>query len=162
MRTVLILHRLRAAKHDPERRSTIYRYVIGIAVIQVGWWFFHFSPIEFSVHFFVALALAVDVAAYPTEMSHQYAAFIIAMTLIVYSFGLWILHDLPFLTGLGKWFYPLTAWIIFVIPFLIQPIGYCVCTIALAYGLVLVFSNCLFKIGTAWNWKSCSSGQAWI
>ncbi|WP_313034154.1 low temperature requirement protein A [Acinetobacter sp.] len=259
MRTVLILQWLRAAKHDPERRSTIYRYVIGITIIQVGWLFFHFSPIDFTVHFFVALALAemsipftaekygktpwhphhiaeryslltiivlgesivasfkavsdafkhqvintelifmtvggvmmmftmwwmyfdraihgrlnnhrrvffwgyghffifiaiasvgaalaaaVDVAASHTEISHQYTGFIVAMTLIVYSFSLWLLHDLPFLTGLGKWFYPLTALVIFVIPFLIQPIGYCVFMMALVYGLRLVFSKWLFK-----------------
>ena len=45
MRTVLIVQWLRAAKHDPARKATIYRYAIGIGIIQFAWIFFHFSPV---------------------------------------------------------------------------------------------------------------------
>lgn len=259
MRTVLICQWLRAAKHDPVRKPTIYRYVIGIAIIQIGWLFFHFSPINFSVYFFVALAVAelavpfiaekkgrtpwhaehiaeryslltiivlgesivasfsaisdafksnavnselifltvggvmlmftmwwmyfdrqiherldshrrtfiwgyghffifiaiasagaalaaaVDVAIGHSDVSNRYDGCIIAVTLIIYSFSLWLLHDLPFLSGLGKWFYPLSAVVLLIIPFWISHIGYCVFAMAIVYGLRLVCAKWLFK-----------------
>lgn len=261
MRTVLLFQWLRAAKHDPARKGTIYRYVIGIAIVQIGWLFFNFSPIEFSVyifvllvlaelsvpfiaekygatpwhphhiaeryalltiivlgesiiasfnaisdafesqiihmelvflmiggvvimftmwwmyfdrsiqghlndhkrafiwgygHFFIflsiasvgaALAAAVDVATAHAKITDQYEGCIVAIALIIYSFSLWLLHDLPFLTGLGKWFYPLTAVVIFIIPFFISHIGYCVFVMSCVFALRLVVAKCMFKLG---------------
>lgn len=259
MRTILILQWLRAAQSDPSRQGTIYRYAIGVGFIQVGWIFFHFSPIDFSTyifvllvlaelavpffaekygktpwhphhiaeryslltiivlgesivasfnaisdafkhhaiqtelifltiggvvsmftmwwmyfdrqiagrlnshqrtfiwgygHFFIfisiasfgaALAAAVNVITVHAEISHYDASMIIAVTLVMYSVSLWLLHDLHFLTGLGKWFYPFTAMIILAIPLFIANVGYCVFVMSLVYGLRLVVSKWLFK-----------------
>lgn len=260
MRLMLIFQWLRAAKHDPERKNTIYRYVIGISTAQIGWVFFHFSSVEFTVYIFIALAIAelsvpfiaerqgktpwhshhiaeryslltiivlgesivasfsaistafknnvintelifltiggvmmmftmwwmyfdrtvnnqlrshkqtfiwgyghffifigiasvgaalaaaVDVAASQAAVNDRYEGCIIAITLIIYSFSLWLLHDLPFLNGLGKWFYPLTALVIFIIPFWVSDIGYAVFAMALVYALRLLISKWIFKV----------------
>ena len=37
MRLGLICQWLRAAKHDPSRRGTAYRYILGIVIVQIGW-----------------------------------------------------------------------------------------------------------------------------
>lgn len=260
MRIVLLLQWLRAVQYDPERKGTIYRYVIGIAVIQIGWLFFCFSSFEMNIyifillalaemsvpfiaekygatpwhshhiaeryalltiivlgesiiasfnaisnavhnqnihaemifltiggvimmftmwwmyfdrsnqvhlnshrrafiwgygHFFIfisiasvgaALAAAVDVITGHATITNQYTDFMIAITLIVYSFSLWLLHDLPFLTGLGKWLYPFTAFIILMVPFVVGAIGYCVFMMSLLYALRLVMAKRLFKV----------------
>lgn len=259
MRLMLILQWVRAAKADPERRSTINKYIIGITVVQMGWVFFHFSPINFSIYFFLALVLAelsvpffaeksgatpwhphhiteryalltiivlgesiiasfnaisdavrnqaisselifltiggvimmftmwwmyfdrsvhdrlnnhkrvfiwgyghyfifisiasvgaavaaaVDVAASHSEITHRYEGCIVAVTLITYSFCLWLLHDLPYLNGLGKWFYPLTAVVIFIVPFVVSNIGYSIFIMALVYAIRLFVSKWIFK-----------------
>lgn len=262
MRTVLIVQWLRAAKHDPARKATIYRYAIGIGIIQFAWIFFHFSPVEFTFyifimlvlaelsvpffaekygatpwhphhiteryslltiivlgeaivasfnaisdafknqvintelifltiggvitmftmwwmyfdrniatqlnshkqtffwgygHFFIfisiasfgaALAAAVDVATAHAHVSNFYEGCVIAITLVIYSISLWLLHDLPFLTGIGKWFYPISVVVILVIPFLVTHIGYCVFAMSLVYALRLVVAKWLFKTKT--------------
>ncbi len=47
---------LRAAKHDPERRQTAYRYAIGVTLCQVGWILgFFLVPIESFLLFYGAM-----------------------------------------------------------------------------------------------------------
>ncbi|MBU3847487.1 MAG: low temperature requirement protein A [Candidatus Acinetobacter avistercoris] len=58
MRTVLIAQWLRASRHDPERKPTIFRYVIGISLVQLAWMFFHFAPIDFGIYIFLLLVIA--------------------------------------------------------------------------------------------------------
>ena len=259
MRLALVCQWIRAAKHDPERKSTIYRYVIGISIIQVFWLFFHFSPVNFTIylfillaiaemsvpifaekhgatpwhsehiveryslltiivlgesivassyaisdalknqvintelifltiggvmmmftmwwmyfdrnvevraenqkhtfiwgygHFFIfvsiaaagaALAAAVDVSVGHADISDRYEGCIIALTVILYSISLWLLRDLPYLTGFGKWFYPISVIVIFAIPFMISHIGYCVFAMAIVFAFRLVLSKWLIQ-----------------
>jgi low temperature requirement protein LtrA len=259
MRTVLIFQWLRAARHDPERKPTIYRYVIGIGIIQIAWMFFHFAPVDFGAYIFLvlvlaelsvpfvaekkgttpwhphhiveryslltiivfgesivgsfkaisdalktqvintelvfltiggvimmftmwwayfdrsvhdqlnnhkntfvwgyghflifisiallgaALAAAADVITLHAEVSNAYDGCIIAGALILYTCSLWLLHERKFLTGAGRWFYPISVFIILAIPFLISHIGYAVLSMALVYALRLVLSKWLIK-----------------
>lgn len=259
MRLAAIFQWLRAAKHDPTRKGTIYRYVVGITIIQIGWVFFHFSPIHFSIYFFIALVLAelsvpffaekygatpwhphhiaeryalltiivlgesivasfyaisdalkhqtintelifltiggvmmmftmwwmyfdrpmhvrvnnhkrtfiwgyghffifvsiasvgaalaaaVDVATAHAKVTSLYEGCVIAITLIMYSLSLWLLHDYYFLKGFGKWFYPLSSIVILIIPFFINRIGYIVFFMAIVFGLRLVLAKRMFK-----------------
>ena len=57
MRLALVTQWFRAAKHDPEHRNTALRYAYGIIFVQIGWLFFHFSPINFTFELFILLML---------------------------------------------------------------------------------------------------------
>lgn len=259
MRIALVVQWLRAAKHDPLRKGTIYRYVVGILIIQMAWIFFHFSPVEFTIyvfavlviaelsvpfiaekygstpwhphhiaeryslltiivlgesivasfyaisdalkhqvintelifltiggvmmmftmwwmyfdrsfhvdiknhkrtfiwgygHFFIfvgiaavgaALAAAVDVSTGQADIDNQYIGSILAATIMLYSVSLWLLHDFSYLSGFGKWFYPLSVTVIFIIPYVIEPIGYAVFAMAVVFGIRLILSKWMFK-----------------
>lgn len=58
MRFALVSQWLRVAISDPARKTTALRYACGIVVVQIGWLFFHFSPIHFSVYLFAILVIA--------------------------------------------------------------------------------------------------------
>lgn len=58
MRLGLVTQWFRVARSDTARRKTALRYAFGIILVQIGWLFFHFSPIHFSVYLFVLLAIA--------------------------------------------------------------------------------------------------------
>lgn len=58
MRLGLVTQWFRVARSDTTRRKTALRYAFGIILVQIGWLFFHFSPIHFSVYLFVLLAIA--------------------------------------------------------------------------------------------------------
>ena len=105
-------------------------------------------------HFFIfvsiaaagaALAAAVDVSVGHADISDRYEGCIIALTVILYSISLWLLRDLPYLTGFGKWFYPVSVIVIFAIPFMISHIGYCVFTMAIVFAFRLVLSKWLIQ-----------------
>ena len=65
MRLALITQWFRVAKHDPQRRGTAYRYVIGIVLVQLGWllgnFVFHINPLLFAV--LAVLEMAVPMYA---------------------------------------------------------------------------------------------------
>lgn len=58
MRFALVSQWFRVAMSDPARKTTALRYAWGIIIVQIGWLFFHFSPIHFSVYFFILLVIA--------------------------------------------------------------------------------------------------------
>ena len=138
----------------------------GIMMMFTMWWMYFDRPMQVNIndhkrtfiwgygHFFIfvsiasvgaALAAAVDVATAHAEITSQYEGCVLAVTLMMYSISLWLLHDLQYLKGLGKWFYPLSSAVIFIIPFLIHRIGYMVFLMAVVFGLRLVFSKWMFK-----------------
>ncbi|WP_130802312.1 low temperature requirement protein A [Acinetobacter ihumii] len=57
MRLALVTQWFRAARHDPEHRNTALRYAYGIIFVQIGWLFFHFSPINFTFELFILLMI---------------------------------------------------------------------------------------------------------
>lgn len=62
MRIALVIQWLRVAKHDLIRRSTAYRYVVGIIFAQLGWVFLNFGPIQMSISsFLVMVALELSI-----------------------------------------------------------------------------------------------------
>ena len=53
MRLALVTQWLRAAKHDPERRITAYRYAVGIVLVQIGWLVANFAhALQFLYFYF--------------------------------------------------------------------------------------------------------------
>ena len=56
MRIALVTQWLRAARDDPERRTTAYRYAIGVTACQVGWVIAAFLPTDRWVWAFIVLA----------------------------------------------------------------------------------------------------------
>ncbi len=56
MRLALVTQWLRAAKHDPERRITAYRYAIGIILVQIGWLVANFAH-ALSIPLFLLLVV---------------------------------------------------------------------------------------------------------
>lgn len=70
MRLALVSQWFRVAKNDLERRITALRYAFGIILVQMGWLFFHFSPVAFSIYIFVFLVIA-ELAVPIFAESHQ-------------------------------------------------------------------------------------------
>lgn len=68
MRVAMIFQWLRAAKQDPERRSTCLTYVAAIAIAQIGWTGMIFVDLSGIVTFVVMLVL------YAIELSGPYIA----------------------------------------------------------------------------------------
>ncbi|WP_151726066.1 low temperature requirement protein A [Acinetobacter ursingii] len=89
-----------------------------------------------------ALAAAVDVALGRAEFSAQFMQYIVAATLLGYTTSLWLLNELPYLSGVRRWLYPITALIIFCIPAISPHIGLGVFLMAIVYALRLIFSKC--------------------
>ncbi|WP_059011017.1 low temperature requirement protein A [Streptomyces specialis] len=58
MRLAMVSQWLRAARADPERRTSCLRYAVGILVVQVGWVARLFVPDDGGLVLFVLLALA--------------------------------------------------------------------------------------------------------
>ncbi|MFH3639815.1 low temperature requirement protein A, partial [Acinetobacter baumannii] len=56
MRLALVTQWLRAAKHDPERRVTAYRYATGIVIVQIGWLVANFAHV-LSIPLFLCLVV---------------------------------------------------------------------------------------------------------
>ncbi|XZW17952.1 low temperature requirement protein A [Acinetobacter baumannii] len=254
MRLALVTQWLRAAKHDPERRITAYRYAIGIVLVQIGWlvanfahalsiplflllvvvelfvpiyaekysptpwhphhiveryalltiivlgesmvgsfnairdalaaqsinipavflmigglmlmfamWWAYFDRSEQHHHvkgvrpfvwgyghYFVfvsvaavgaALAAAVDVTTHHAHISDLYMGVIVAVSVVLYTSCIWILYEFQCLSGITKWFYPITALIILCIPFICNNVGYSVFAMGIVYTLRLFISN---------------------
>lgn len=255
MRLSLVTQWLRVAKHDPERRSTALRYVMGIVVLQFCWVLFHFSPINFTLylflllviaelsvpifaeahqrtpwhahhiaeryslltlivlgesvlgcfvaisdalnnqrlsielmflslgglimmfsmwwayfdseiaerldsrkrafiwgygHFFVfisiaglgaSLAAAVDIIAHEDLVSSIKDSYFIAISLIIYSTSLYLLHEIHHQNGIKKLFYPVTVVVVLCIPLLIPSVGYAVFAMSIVYVLRLILAK---------------------
>lgn len=63
MRLAMVVQWLRAAKSDPERRTTALRYAIGVALVQVGW--VARLALEQPYYLYAGLALIVAELAVP-------------------------------------------------------------------------------------------------
>ena len=88
------------------------------------------------------LAAGVDVVAHKAEVSNEFVSYFVAISLIIYSATLWILHEAYHLQGFKKWLYPITAMIVLSIPMFVQPIGYSIFLMAIVYALRLMLSKC--------------------
>lgn len=64
MRMALVTQWLRAAKHDPARRITAYRYAIGIVLVQVGWLVANFAHILSIPVFLFLVVMELSVPIY--------------------------------------------------------------------------------------------------
>ncbi|WP_445116488.1 low temperature requirement protein A [Acinetobacter sp. WZC-1] len=89
-----------------------------------------------------ALAASVDVVTGHAEISVQLTSCLVAIPLIIYTAGLWILYEVHHLSGMRKWLYPLTIIIVLSIPLLPMGIGYSVFAMAVVYALRLFLSRC--------------------
>ncbi|MGX6603673.1 low temperature requirement protein A [Micromonosporaceae bacterium Da 78-11] len=92
MRLALVMQWLRAARSDPQRRSTAIRYAVGIAVVQVLWLLRLLLPESWQVPAFLVLVVA-EVAVpiwaerapggpttyHPHHISERYGLFTIIM-----------------------------------------------------------------------------------
>lgn len=58
MRLAMVAQWLRAARSDPDHRTTTLRYATGVALVQVGWVGFLFLPAEWQSGAFALLVLA--------------------------------------------------------------------------------------------------------
>ncbi|HJP47726.1 MULTISPECIES: low temperature requirement protein A [Acinetobacter] len=101
-------------------------------------------------HFFIfisiavlgaALAAAVDVSTQNAHISSQMMGLIIAASLAIYSTYIWLFYEAFYLSGWGRWVYPITVLILFSIPFLFADIGYIVFAMAVIYILRLIISK---------------------
>lgn len=256
MRLGLVTQWFRVAKHDLSRRKTALRYAFGIILVQVGWLFFHFSPLHFTVYLFILLAIAelsipvfaeaasrtpwhahhiaeryslltiivlgesivgcsiaitdaltnqrfsteliflmvgglmmmftmwwsyfdtsiaerlnsrkmaftwgyghffvfisiaaigaglaaaVDVVSHEVLISSEKESYFVAISLVIYTTSLYLLHELHHQSGFRKLLYPLTVVIVLCIPLFITPAGYAIFAMAVVYALRLMFTKC--------------------
>ena len=76
------------------------------------------------------------------EISADIVSYFVAISLIVYTASLWLLQEIHHLSGIKKWFYPITAAIVLCIPMIFTQVGYAVFVMAIVYALRLIFSKC--------------------
>ncbi len=107
-----------------------------------SWGYGHFFIFVSIAALGAGLAAAVDVVTHKAEISAEIVTYFIAISLIVYSASLWLLQDIHHLSGIKKWFYPITAAIVLCIPMILHQTGYAVFVIAIIYALRLIFSKC--------------------
>ncbi|OUJ94652.1 hypothetical protein BXA18_13165, partial [Acinetobacter baumannii] len=88
-----------------------------------------------------ALAAAVDVTTHHAHISDLYMGVIVAVSVVLYTSCIWILYEFQCLSGITKWFYPITALIILCIPFICINVGYSVFAMGIVYTLRLFISN---------------------
>lgn len=151
------------AGHSQKFSNELIFLMIGSVMLMFAMWWTYFDRETHTLlnrqkhpflwgygHYFIfisiasvgaALAAAVDVITGKAEISNQYISCIIAFSLIIYSTVLWLLHDLPFLTGFQRWLYPISTCIVLCIPFLTSNVGTGVLYMALLYALRLIVSK---------------------
>jgi len=69
MRMALVTQWLRAAKYDPARRITAYRYAIGIVLVQIGWLAANFTHVISAPLFLFLAAMELFVPYYAEKYS---------------------------------------------------------------------------------------------
>lgn len=149
-----------------QRFSTelIFLMIGGLMMMFTMWWAYFDSEIAERLnsrkmafawgygHFFVfisiaaigaGLAAAVDVVSNEALISSVHESYFVAVSLIVYTASLYILHEAHHQRGLKKWLYPLTAAIVLCIPLLIEPAGYAIFAMAVVYALRLMWTKSL-------------------
>ncbi len=148
-----------------QRFSTelIFLMVGGLMMMFTVWWAYFDTSIAEHLnsrkmafswgygHFFVfisiaalgaGLAAAVDVVSHEAKISSVRESYFVALSLMLYTTSLYVLHDMHQQNGLKKLIYPLTAVLVLCIPLLIKPAGYAVFAMAVVYALRLMFSKC--------------------
>ena len=151
-----------------QRFSTelIFLMIGGLVMMFTMWWAYFDSEIAERLnsrkmafawgygHFFVfisiaaigaGLAAAVDVVSHEALISSMHESYFVAISLIVYTSSLYILHEAHHQSGLKKWLYPLTVVIVLCIPQFIEPAGYAIFAMAAVYALRLILSKCYLK-----------------
>ena len=155
-----------------QRFSTelIFLMIGGLVMMFTMWWAYFDSEIAERLnsrtmafawgygHFFVfisiaalgaALAAAVDVVSHEALISSERESYFVAISLIVYTTSLYVLHEAHHQSGLKKWLYPLTVAIVLCIPQLIGPAGYAIFAMAVVYALRLILAKTLITLQKA-------------
>lgn len=152
-----------ALSHQLLSTELIFLSIGGLAIMFTMWWAYFDHEVAEHLnsrkraftwgygHFFIfvsiaalgaGLAAAVDVITHHAEVSSQVVSYFIVISLIVYTTSLWLLHEIQHLSGIKKWFYPLSAVIVLCIPLFFEHIGYVVFAISIVYALRLILSKC--------------------
>ena len=143
----------------------IFLMIGGLLMMFTMWWSYFDTSIAERLnsrkmaftwgygHFFVfisiaaigaGLAAAVDVVSHEALISSEKESYFVAISLIIYTTSLYLLHELHHQRGLKKLLYPLTVVIVLCIPLVIAPAGYAIFAMAVVYALRLIFSKCYF------------------
>ena len=148
-----------------QRFSTelIFLMVGGLMMMFTMWWSYFDTSIAERLnsrkmaftwgygHFFVfisiaaigaGLAAAVDVVSHEALISSEKESYFVAISLVIYTTSLYLLHELHHQSGFRKLLYPLTVVIVLCIPLFITPAGYAIFAMAVVYALRLMFTKC--------------------
>ncbi|NNP69269.1 low temperature requirement protein A [Acinetobacter sp. Ac_5812] len=149
------------ANHDVNFKE-IFLVIGGLLMMFAMWWVYfdrsHHHHQRHGVqpflwgygHFFIfisvavlgaALAAAVDVSTHHAHISSQMMGWMIAICLVVYNTYIWLFYETSYLSGWGRWLYPITILILFSIPFFFADIGYMIFAMAVVYILRLMLSK---------------------
>ncbi|TVT80209.1 low temperature requirement protein A [Acinetobacter colistiniresistens] len=149
------------ANHDVNFKE-IFLVIGGLLMMFAMWWVYfdrsHHHHQRHGVqpflwgygHFFIfisiavlgaALAASVDVSTHHAHISSQMMGWMIAICLVVYNTYIWLFYETSYLSGWGRWLYPITILILFSIPFFFADIGYMIFAMAVVYILRLMLSK---------------------
>ena len=149
------------ANHDVNFKE-IFLVIGGLLMMFAMWWVYFdrshrhhqrhgVQPFLWGYgHFFIfisiavlgaALAASVDVSTHHAHISSQMMGWMIAICLVVYNTYIWLFYETSYLSGWGRWLYPMTILILFSIPFFFADIGYMIFAMAVVYILRLMLSK---------------------
>ncbi|MCP5876703.1 low temperature requirement protein A, partial [Klebsiella pneumoniae] len=94
-------------------RSEQHHHVKGVRPFV--WGYGHYFVFVSVAAVGAALAAAVDVTTHHAHISDLYMGVIVAVSVVLYTSCIWILYEFQCLSGITKWFYPITALIILCI-----------------------------------------------
>ncbi len=120
-------------------RSEQHHHIKGVRPFV--WGYGHYFVFVSVAAVGAALAAAVDVTTHHAHISDLYMGVIVAVSVVLYTSCIWILYEFQCLSGITKWFYPITALIILCIPFICNNVGYSVFAMGIVYTLRLFISN---------------------
>lgn len=151
-----------ALSNDRFSTELVFLTLGGLIMVFTMWWAYFESEIAERLdsrkraftwgygHFFVfisiaalgaSLAAAVDVISHEALVSSIRESYFIAISLVIYTTSLYLLHEAHHRSGIKKLFYPLTVAIVLCIPLLIDSVGYAVFAMAVVYAVRLFLSR---------------------
>ncbi|QIO08091.1 low temperature requirement protein A [Acinetobacter lanii] len=151
-----------ALHHQSFSHELLFLMIGGLVLMFTMWWAYFDHEIAERLnsrkraftwgygHFFIFIAIAaigatlaasVDVATHQAEISDQWAGYLVAVPLVIYTASLWALHEAHAQNGVRKWLYPLSTIIVLCIPLFSTDIGYSVFTISMVYAIRLILSK---------------------